>query len=155
MRLTTLIESEGFDKRVMLYFQTRALEYDVGPHFDVDAELTNSGPHPKLEIRFPEHYDYDIDVTFIPAVGWPFDKSRIKAAIDDRNDDGGKLTYAMLKTPDGVNVFVYGGFLGNGNDSVDCPSWEAAIDYFFRDVKMRIDDIFLGDPTLSKPDRAS
>lgn len=150
-KVTGLTESKDpgpIDKRVMLYFQTRALEYETGPNFDVDTELINA-PHPKLEIRFPDHYDYDIDVTFVMNNG--DSKPRIRAVIDDRNDDGGKVTYVLLKTSDSVNIFVDAGCLGNGDDSVDCPTWEAAIDYFFRDVKMRIDDIFMGDPTLSRP----
>lgn len=151
-KITGLTEAEisPIDKRVMLYFQTRALEFETGPNFDVDAELIN-GPHPRLEIRFPDHYDYDIDVTFVTDNGDM--KPRIRAVIDDRNDDGGELTYVLLKTPSSVNIFVDGGLLGNGDGSIDCPSWEAAIDFFFREVKQRIDEIFMGDPTLGKPDR--
>lgn len=149
-KITGLTESKGpgpIDKRVMLYFQTRALEYETGPNFDIDTELLD-GPHPKLKIRFPEHYEYDIDVTFVTDAG--DSKPRIRAVIDDRNDDGGKLTYVMLKTPDSVNIFVDAGFLSDGKDSVDCPTWEAAIDFFMREVDTRIKEIWVEDPTLSK-----
>ena len=125
------------DKRAMLYFQTRALEYDTGQHFDVEAELVNGDP-PMLKIRFPEHYEYDIDVTFINHQGVP----RISAVIDDRNSDGGKVTYIMLKLPDYVAVIVDGGLLSDGSSSKDCPSWEAAIDFFMREVDGRIRDIW-------------
>ena len=150
-KVTGLTESVNpLDKRVMLYFQTRALEYETGPNFDVDAELIN-GEHPKLEIRFPEHYDYDIDVDFMDGSYYVNSMPCIRAVIDDRIDrNDGKLTYILLKTPDSINVFVDGGILGNGNDNVDCQSWEAAIDFFFREVKLRLDDIFMGDPSLSK-----
>lgn len=152
-KITGLTESKDpgpIDKRVMLYFQTRALEYDTGPNFDVDTEL-HDGPHPKLMIRFPEHYEYDIEVTFMTNAG--DSKPRIRAVIDDRNDDGGpigKVTYVMLKMPDSVNIFVDAGVLSNGEDSVNCPTWEAAIDFFMREVDKRIKELWVEDPTFSR-----
>lgn len=129
---------EPLDRRIMLYFQTRALEYETGPNFEVDTELVNNGPYPRLEIRFPDHYEYDIYVTFITGNNL---KPRIQAVINNRCE-GKRMTYVMLQTADSVNVFVVNGRLTSGADDIDCPSWEAAIDFFMREVDTQIKDMF-------------
>ena len=147
MKLTRLIEgSQPFDRKVILYFQTKAVEYETGPNFNVETELLYGTPQ-KLEIRFPEHYDYDIDVFFIRENPSSDERTRIKAVIDDRNDDGGKLTYIMMQMTTGdlplvVGVWVVDGVLGDGDSTKEFPSWHAAIDFFMTEVDARIKDLW-------------
>lgn len=155
MKLNEVIGRPEFDRRAMLYFQTRALEYELPGNFDVDAELTG-GTTPKLKIRFPEHYDYDIDVMFVIEKTDHGSKTYIKAVIDDRtrlirrNDS--RPVYIMLQTPNSINVFVVDGFLNDGSDDVDCPTWHAAIDFFMREVDGHIKQIWAVPGSHSSPE---
>lgn len=132
-------ELHALDKRVMLQFQRAAIEFDIGPKHDVDAELTSEpGTPPKLHIQFPKHYRYDVTVKFITDQG----VTRAKATVFDNNDDGGKLDYILLQHSDGmVDVFIDGGVLGNGEDRELCKGWESAIDFFFKDISLRLDEL--------------
>lgn len=141
MKIAKLLEG-SFDRRVILYFQTKAIEYDVGK-FCVDAKLVNDYGQ-KLEIRFPDHYEYDIDVRFLNT-----HEPRILADIDDRNDDGGKTVYVMHQNNDhAIVVYNSGGSLSNGEDDKICPNWEAAIDFFMNEVDQRIKELWVEDSSL-------
>lgn len=142
---------QTLDRRVMLEFQRAAIEYKLpieGDDLDTSMFI-GKDKISTLMIDFPPHYHYGIKVRFITnstGVSRIGSAIRAEASCFDKNIDGdgdsGPLVYILLQhAKGGVEVFIDGGILGNGEDSQECKNWEEAIAFFFKDISLRLAEI--------------